>query len=77
MNEISDLSAKAYAGVKALENALDGAKNITDVTQLAIWHKDKILSAMSELRAAADALEGIVSAEYWPIPTYGDLLFEI
>jgi len=77
LNEISDLSAKAYAGVKVLENALDGAKNITDVTQLAIWHKDKILSAMSELRAAADALEGIVSAEYWPIPTYGDLLFEI
>ncbi|MBQ8284551.1 MAG: glutamine synthetase III [Clostridia bacterium] len=77
LNEISDLSAKAYAGVKALENALDGAKNITNVTQLAIWHKDKILSAMSELRAAADALEGIVSAEYWPIPTYGDLLFEI
>ena len=77
LNEISALTAKAYAGVKALENALEETKKLDDVTALAVWYKDEVLTKMSELRVAADRLEGLVSAEYWPMPTYGDLLFEI
>ena len=77
LNEISALTAKAYAGVKALENALEETKKLDDVTALAVWYKDEVLTRMSELRVAADRLEGLVSAEYWPMPTYGDLLFEI
>ncbi len=77
LNEISALTAKAYASVKALENALEETKKLDDVTALAVWYKDEVLTKMSELRVAADGLEGLVSAEYWPIPTYGDLLFEI
>jgi glutamine synthetase len=77
LSQISTLTAKAYAGVKALENALEQAKAIRDVTELSAWYKDEILVKMSTLRKAADELEGLVSAEYWPIPTYGDLLFEL
>ena len=77
LNEISALTAKAYAGVKALESALEETKKLDDVTALAVWYKDEVLTKMSELRVAADGLEGLVSAEYWPMPTYGDLLFEI
>ena len=77
LNEISALTAKAYASVKALENALEETKKLDDVTALAVWYKDEVLTKMSELRVAADRLEGLVSAEYWPMPTYGDLLFEI
>ena len=77
LNEISVLTAKAYASVKALENALEETKKLDDVTALAVWYKDEVLTKMSELRVAADRLEGLVSAEYWPMPTYGDLLFEI
>ena len=32
---------------------------------------------MHELRAVADELETLVAEEYWPFPTYGDLLFKI
>ena len=32
---------------------------------------------MQELRAACDAAETIVSKEYWPFPTYSDLLFSV
>ena len=31
---------------------------------------------MEALRAPVDTLETLVDSEYWPIPTYGDLLFE-
>ena len=75
--EISAFTAKAYTSVKALENALEETKKLDDVTALAVWYKDEVLTKMSELRVAADGLEGLVSAEYWPMPTYGDLLFEI
>ena len=33
--------------------------------------------AMQELRAVADELETLVGEDYWPFPTYGDLLFKI
>ena len=32
---------------------------------------------MQELRAAADELEGLVAKEFWPYPTYGELLFSV
>ena len=33
--------------------------------------------AMAELRRAGDALESVTAAEYWPFPTYGELLFGV
>ena len=36
---------------------------------------DKILPAMLKVRAAADALEEVVADEYWPLPSYQELLF--
>ena len=77
LTEISTLQAKAYTSVKALENALMGAAKIKDVTKLSRYYKEKILTVMQELRNAADRLETIVSADYWPFPTYGDLLFSV
>lgn len=74
---ISALTADAYASVQALENALSDGKNLADVDKLAVHYRDKILPTMSALRSAVDELETIVSAEYWPMPTYGDLLFGV
>jgi glutamine synthetase len=77
LSRISTLTANAYASVQSLENALAHAKNLTDVSQLAVHYRDAILPTMSALREAVDELETIVSAEYWPMPTYGDLLFGV
>ena len=77
LTEIATLQAKAYESVKKLEKNLNGAAKITDATKLAVYYKDKILSIMQTLRSAVDRLETIVSADYWPFPTYGDLLFGV
>ena len=76
LTEISARISKAYKHVKGLEKALDGAKS-TDAKALSVYYKDKVLPIMKKLRGEADALENLVSADYWPIPTYGDLMFGV
>lgn len=39
--------------------------------------RDQVLVKMSELRLAADEAETLTAKEYWPYPTYGDLLFSV
>ena len=53
------------------------AKNYSDPKENAEFYKDNIKVQMQEVRAIADELETIVSKEYWPFPTYADLLFSI
>ena len=75
LTKVSALLNGAYSTVKALEKALTEKKTICDVTARSVFCKDCILALMNELRRAVDELEVSVSADYWPIPTYGDLLF--
>ncbi len=75
--EISSLQAAVYEGVKKLETALTESKKIKDVTKLSQYYKNNIITIMDELRSPADRLETIVSTDYWPFPTYGDLLFSV
>ena len=77
LTNISTLTAKAYKTLKNLEKALEGAKKVTDITKRSVYYKDKVLTQMRTLRESADALEDLVSADYWPFPTYGDLLFGV
>ncbi len=53
------------AAIGVLEKALDGHDSA------------KIFAAMADLRKAGDALEEHVSADQWPLPTYGDMFFLI
>ncbi len=77
ISEIARLQADAYENVKALETALERTKKIHKAEKLSVYYKNKVLPIMEALRFAADALESIVSADYWPFPTYGDLLFGV
>ena len=70
------LTAMQTALVK-LQKAEKEASAITDAKKQAFFYKDTVRVIMDELRAPADELEMIVDKEYWPIPTYGELMFEI
>ncbi len=48
-----------------------------NVQEKAQAYADRIQPLMKETRAAADALERVVDKEYWPLPSYGELLFHI
>ena len=74
---VSELTDRAYAALKSLEDIVVEAKLIEDVKAAAYNYHDKVFASMQELRACCDALETIVSKEYWPFPTYSDLLFSV
>lgn len=46
-----------------------------DVFGVGMYYKDTVIPAMEALRATADTLETLVSKEYWPMPTYTELLY--
>jgi glutamine synthetase len=41
----------------------------------ASYMRDRVIPAMAELRAVADQLEMLTASDYWPYPTYGDMLY--
>lgn len=64
----------------ALENLIklmDGAGDIVGVDKHARYMREVIVPAMEELRKPIDELEMIVDKDLWPMPSYGDLLFEV
>ena len=63
--------------VTALEAAINGAESISDSLELARYYKDTVLEAMNELRHVVDELESCTSAEFWPYPSYGDILYSV
>ncbi len=63
--------------LEKLKKAEKEASLMADAKEQAFFYKDTVKEAMDELRAPADELEMIVDKEYWPIPTYGELMFEI
>ena len=77
LNALSRTAASLYAKTTNLDKALLDSKEITEATELAIYYKDKVIPAMSELRIAADELEVVTAKSYWPYPSYGDLLFSV
>ena len=64
----------------ALENLIklmDDAGDIVGVDKHARYMREVIVPAMEELRKPIDELEMIVDKDLWPMPSYGDLLFEV
>ena len=64
-----------YDGLDALRDAHVAAEAIADSQERANAYAHKVRPAMDALRAAVDAMEPIVASDYWPVPTYDDMLF--
>ena len=50
---------------------------IADVTEESVFIRDAILPAMAELRKPCDEAETLTASDFWPFPTYGELLFGV
>ena len=74
---LSELSASLGEKILKLEDDLDTAAAISDIGEQAQFYKERILIDMAEARADADEAEGITAAEYWPFPTYTELLYSV
>ena len=77
IKKLSALNEKAYEDLEALKRVDAEAAAIGDVVTCAEAYRDKVIPAMNALRESVDAMETLTAAEYWPMPTYGDMMFRI
>lgn len=77
LNETSDLLSDTKTALAKLIDLAQKASEIEDVAAHARFFRDEVRIAMDELRAPVDRLEMIVDKELWPMPSYGDLIFEV
>ncbi len=75
LKEGGALVEKSYAALDGLEAKLEKTRAIDDVHHKAQAFRKDVFSAMGELRKEVDALERILPADFYPYPTYEDMLF--
>ncbi len=73
---LSSLVTQMFNGVDELSNELASIKRMGAVEK-ACKFRDVIIPKMEELRKYSDEAESITGADYWPFPTYANLLFGV
>jgi glutamine synthetase len=77
LKKISGLAACLEKRLAELTEQTVAVHGIEDSVEAAAAYREKVFTAMSELRLAADELEMIVADEYWALPTYGEILYSV
>ena len=77
LKKVDGLLTEAQAALETLQAETAKASAIEDVKAQAFYYKDTVKAAMDALRAPVDKLEMVVDSDIWPMPTYGELMFEV
>ncbi len=76
LETLSNKLCTMYDRLEVLEKAENMPKSV-DALECAEHYRDKVFSAMQDLRCVIDEIEPDVSKDFWPVPTYSELLFNI
>jgi glutamine synthetase len=74
---LSEITGSAYAQAKALNDLVVEIRAERDVARRADRVRDEICPLMASLREKIDAAEAVTDRAYWPVPTYGELLYGV
>ena len=78
LTKISKLVISLNENIEVLEKLVKKADNfIGDAYDLSMMYRYEVFEEMKKLRVVADELETIVDKEFWPLPTYEDMLFNV
>ncbi len=77
LKDVSAASAALRTALSKLEKAQEKGAALENGWDKACYFRDKVLPAMEALRAPADTLEVLLGKDFWPMPTYTDLMFGI
>ncbi len=77
LQDVNKRLAAAKAALAKLEKVSAKAASMKDRKEQAFYYKDVVKFAMEELRTPVDALEMMVDKAVWPVPSYGELTFEV
>ncbi|XCP84920.1 glutamine synthetase III [Roseburia hominis] len=75
--QASELLHDTKQALEKLEKVTDEVAELSDGKAKAYFYLEQVVPAMEALRAPVDSLEMIVDKSMWPMPSYGDLLFEV
>jgi glutamine synthetase len=75
LQEVNDAAAEMGLAIDVLADLLAEASSESAVGKKAVAYRDVVVPAMVALRKVSDGIEPVVDAEYWPLPTYADMLF--
>jgi glutamine synthetase len=77
IGNISKLSASLLNKLTALEKVILETKEERNIADQARFYREKVFTAMVELRIDVDGLETLVARKHWPFPTYGQILYSV
>ena len=77
LRHLSALTASAYEKLGILEESAAKAKSAGNIACSAEIYKTDVLGAMEALRQVVDEMEVNTASEFWPYPSYGEMLFSI
>ena len=75
--ETSDLLTETRLALAKLQDETEKAAAMVSGREQAMAYHLQVVPAMEALRAPVDRLEMLVDKELWPMPSYGDLIFEV
>ena len=77
LKQVSECLADASTALEQLKPLMGRVDSIQDLQEMAHAYHDAVVPAMNALRHPVDELELLVDKDIWPVPTYGDLMFEV
>ena len=77
LSEVSSLAAELKSNINNLQEAIASAAEMEEGLEQASIYRDSVFVKMGLVREVADKLETLVDKNYWPMPTYGDMLFDL
>ncbi|HOJ80232.1 MAG TPA: glutamine synthetase type III, partial [Clostridiales bacterium] len=77
LKRISELSVELEKRLGNLAEQTQAVSKITDTLESARAYREKVFTAMNDLREVIDELELITSSKHWTLPTYTDILYSV
>ena len=77
LTRLSAANKEIFTLTGQLKMAISSAERSKNVLEKATEYHDNVLKLMSDIRKYSDSAESVVPNNYWPYPSYGDLLFKI
>ena len=77
LKKLSALNGETYDLVQALVTAEKTAASQEDYEKMAEAYLEKVIPVMERIRNKVDTMETLTASEYWPFPSYGEMLFGV
>jgi glutamine synthetase len=75
--KLSALASETYDLLSSLSTAEKNATTQENHEKMAEYYLERVIPLMNKIRVKVDTMETLTASEYWPFPTYGEMLFGI